>query len=123
MRWATRHGHCQPHCSFPAGTHSRDPVRFPVSNPGIFSVQSLELVDAHVWFVRFALSPEGGVLACGTHAGDVLLWDPHELRAQPRTRLGRPPCRGLRAPTVRRQSDPKVFGRLCISAGGSVVSA
>ena len=34
------------------------------------------------------------MLAGGTHAGNVLLWDPHELRAQPRERLGQPPYHG-----------------------------
>ncbi|KAK9855466.1 hypothetical protein WJX84_007882 [Apatococcus fuscideae] len=53
-------------------------------------VQEYKLEEANVWFVRFCLDPLCTTLACGNRNGTLLLWDPNELRSQPRARLKRP---------------------------------
>lgn len=52
--------------------------------------QEYKLEEANVWFVRFCLDPLCTTLACGNRNGTLLLWDPNELRTQPRARLKRP---------------------------------
>ena len=54
------------------------------------TLQEYQLEEANVWFVRFSLDPLCTTLACGNRNGTVLLWDPNELRSQPRAKLRRP---------------------------------
>ena len=56
----------------------------------IDNLQELELPGAwSMWWVRFALSPAGKVLACGTPKGQVLVWNPCSLSSQPLALLRR----------------------------------
>ncbi len=51
--------------------------------------REMELEDAHVWFVRFALDKQCRTLACGTRSGHVFVWDPQDLEAKPAAKLRR----------------------------------
>lgn len=54
-----------------------------------FALQEMELEDAHVWFVRFAMDRQCRTLACGTRSGHVFVWDPADLKSKPHAKLKR----------------------------------
>ena len=56
-----------------------------------FALQEMELEDAHVWFVRFAMDRQCRTLACGTRSGHVFVWDPADLKSKPHAKLKRDP--------------------------------
>ena len=53
------------------------------------ALQEMELEDAHVWFVRFAMDRQCRTLACGTRSGHVFVWDPADLKSKPHAKLKR----------------------------------
>ena len=54
-----------------------------------FALQEMDLEDAHVWFVRFAMDRQCRTLACGTRSGHVFVWDPADLKSKPHAKLKR----------------------------------
>ena len=67
-----------------------------------FALQEMELEDAHVWFVRFAMDKQCRTLACGNRQGAVFVWDPQDMDRKPAVKLRReaPPAASRNHTTV-----------------------
>lgn len=53
--------------------------------------QEYQLDKAKVWFIRMSLNPSCSIMACGNTAGQVYVWDMHNLTDRPLAMLSRHP--------------------------------
>ena len=88
------------------------------------TLATAELVDADLWFLRFALCARSRVLACGNRCGVVRVWDMHQQQPLMLAQLhARAPAAGkakAAAPRVNqalpvRQAMPSADGRIVIA--------
>ncbi|CAL5223285.1 g5773 [Coccomyxa viridis] len=79
-------------------------------------LHEMDMEDAHVWFVRFAMDKRCRTLACGNRQGTVFVWDPQDMDRKPAARLRReaPPA-SSRAHTTTRQTAVSADGSTIIS--------
>ena len=54
-------------------------------------MQEYQMDKAKVWFVRMSLTPSCSIMACGNTAGQVYVWDMHNLTDRPQAVLSRHP--------------------------------
>mmetsp|Transcript_6106 Transcript_6106/g.13268 ORF Transcript_6106/g.13268 Transcript_6106/m.13268 type:complete len:385 (+) Transcript_6106:260-1414(+) len=69
-----------------------------ISEPGVVTatkftvLQEYPLPDSHIWFVRFSLDPTLSLLACGNRQGKVFVWNPNQVPAELKQKLGAKKC-------------------------------